>query len=52
MKKKIVRGNNATFMTNALSKEIGNNATFMTKALSKEIVRRSKLKKTFNKNPT
>ena len=36
MKKKIVRGNNAPFMT---------------KALSKEIMHRSKLKNIFNKNP-
>ena len=36
MKKKIVRGNNAPFMT---------------KALSKEIMHRSKLKNLFNKNP-
>ena len=37
MKKKIVRGNNAPFMT---------------KALSKQIMRRSKLKNNFNKNLT
>ena len=37
MKKKMVRGNNAPFMT---------------KTLSKEIMRRSKLKNNFNKNPT
>ena len=37
MKKKTVRGNNAPFMT---------------KALSKEVMRRSKLKNNFNKNPT
>ena len=30
----------------------GNNAPFMTKALSKEIMRRSKFKNNFNKNPT
>ena len=32
--------------------ERGNNASFMTKTLAREIMHRTKLKNTFNKNPT